>query len=61
MPNEKGAVPVVTFIWCVIWLIANNVGPAEPLLLDPVNAWAGTLILAAALDLGGSHARRATA
>ncbi len=57
----KGAIPVVTFIWFVIWLIANNVGSAEPLLLDPVNAWVGTLILAAALDLGGSHARRATA
>ena len=61
VPNEKGAVPVVTFIWFVIWLIANNVGAAEPLLLDPVNAWVGTLILAAALDLGGAHARRATA
>ena len=51
----------MTFIWFVIWLIANNVGAAEPLLLDPVNAWVGTLILAAALDLGGAHARRATA
>jgi hypothetical protein len=49
----------VTFIWFVIWLVANNVGDHEPLLLDPVNAWTGTLILAVALDLGGSHAARA--
>ena len=51
----------MTFIWFVVWLIANNVGGPEPLLLDPVNAWVGTLILAVALDLAGSHARRATA
>jgi hypothetical protein len=42
----------MTFVWFVIWLIANNVGGHEPLLIDPVNAWAGTLILAVALDLG---------
>ena len=46
----------MTFIWFVVWLIANNVGGHEPLLLDPVNAWTGTLILAIALDLGGQHA-----
>jgi hypothetical protein len=50
---------VVTFIWFVVWLIANNVGGHEPLLADPVNAWTATLILAIALDLGGAHARRA--
>jgi hypothetical protein len=49
----------MTFIWFVVWLIANNVGGAEPLLLDPVNAWSATLILAVALDLSASHARRA--
>jgi hypothetical protein len=47
----------VTFIWFVIWFIANNVGAHEPLILDPVNAWAATLILAVALDLSASHAR----
>lgn len=41
----------MTFIWFVIWLIANNVGGHEPLALSPVNAWMGTLILAIALDL----------
>ena len=47
----------MTFLWFVIWLIANNVGGHEPLALDPVNGWTATLILAAALDFGGSHAR----
>ena len=46
----------MTFMWFVIWLIANNVGGHEPLGLDPVNVWMGTLILAIALDLGASHA-----
>jgi hypothetical protein len=42
---------LMTLLWFVIWLVANNVGGNEPLALDPVNAWAATLILAAALDL----------
>lgn len=42
----------MTFIWFVIWLIADHVGGREPLLLDPVNVWTATLILAIALDLG---------
>jgi hypothetical protein len=41
----------VTFVWFVIWLIANIVGGSEPLELDPVNAWTTTLILAVAIDL----------
>jgi hypothetical protein len=48
----------MTFVWFVIWLIANNVGAHEELVADPVNAWLGTLILAVALDLGGAHADR---
>ena len=40
----------MTLVWFVIWLIANNIGGNEPLALDPVNVWAATLILAAALD-----------
>lgn len=47
----------MTLIWFIVWLIADNVGSHEPLLLDPVNAWAATLILAIALDLGAAHAR----
>ena len=47
---------VVTLIWFVIWLIANIVGDNEPLIFNPVNWWAGTLILVVALDLGRQHA-----
>ena len=47
----------MTFIWFIVWLLANSVGGHEPLLFDPVNAWTATLILAIALDLGASHAR----
>jgi hypothetical protein len=50
----------MTFVWFVIWLIANNVGGTEPLEADPVNAWAATLILAVALDLASAHATRRT-
>jgi len=49
----------MTLIWFVVWLIWNNVGDHEPLVVDPVNWWAGTLILAVALDLSGGHAARA--
>ncbi len=41
----------MTLVWFLIWLIANNVGGHEPLMLNPVNAWTATLILAIALDL----------
>ena len=47
----------MTFLWFIVWIIANNIGSNEPLRLDPVNAWAATLILAIALDLGAAHAR----
>jgi hypothetical protein len=50
----------MTFLWFIVWFIANNVGGHEPLVLDPVNTWVGTLILAVALDLGGQHARGRT-
>jgi hypothetical protein len=52
----RDVVPV-TIIWFIVWLIANNVGGHEPLLVNPVNGWTATLILAIALDLGASHAR----
>lgn len=42
----------MTFVWFVIWFIADRFGDREPLLVDPVNWWAGTLILALALDVG---------
>ncbi len=46
----------MTILWFLIWLIANSIGSHEPLVFDPVNVWAGTLILAVALDLGRQHA-----
>ena len=46
----------MTLIWFVIWLIANTVGDHAPLEFDPVNIWAGTLMLAVALDLSRQHA-----
>jgi hypothetical protein len=49
----------MTVLWFIVWLIANNVGGHEPLLLDPVNAWTGTLLAAIALDLARAHAGRA--
>lgn len=49
----------MTVFWFIIWFIANNVGAHEPLTLDPVNVWAGTLLLAVALDLSAAHASRA--
>jgi hypothetical protein len=41
----------MTLLWLAVWFVANLVGGDEPLKLDPVNAWTGTLILAVALDL----------
>ena len=48
----------MTLIWFIVWVIANAVGDNEPLLGDPVNVWAWTLILAIALDLGRQHTGR---
>jgi hypothetical protein len=41
----------MSFIWFIAWIIANNIGSPEPLTFDPVNWWAGALILAFALDV----------
>ena len=48
----------MTLVWFVVWVISNSIGDREPLTFNPVNLWAGALLLAAALDLGGGHARR---
>lgn len=45
-------------LWFIVWLIANNIGAAEPLKLDPVNGWTATLILAIALDINRPAALR---
>jgi hypothetical protein len=41
----------MTLIWFIVWLIADRIGDREPVLLDPVNFWAGALILTLALDV----------
>jgi hypothetical protein len=46
----------MTLLWFVVWLVADLIGDRESLTFDPVNWWAATLILAAALDLGRQHA-----
>jgi hypothetical protein len=46
----------VTLIWFVVWLVADLIGDEEPLTFDPVNWWAGALLLALALDLSRQHA-----
>lgn len=42
----------MTLIWLLVWFLAGH----EALLLDPVNAWSATLILAIALDLARPQA-----
>jgi hypothetical protein len=41
----------MTVLWFMIWIVFDLVGDREPLAFDPVNIWAGTLVLAVALDL----------
>ena len=42
----------MTLLWFLLWLIFDIIGDREPLLLDPVNFWAGALLFALAVDLG---------
>jgi hypothetical protein len=53
--GPKGGNPL-TLIWFVVWFIWNLVGDTESLTFDPVNWWAGLLLLAIALDLSRQHA-----
>ncbi|HUH16094.1 MAG TPA: hypothetical protein VML35_09445 [Gaiellaceae bacterium] len=46
----------MTLVWFVVWFVANVSGDKEGLTFDPVNGWAGALLLAVALDLGRQHA-----
>jgi hypothetical protein len=45
----------MALLWFAIWFIANLIGDKEQLVFAPVNGWAGTLLLAAALDLSKTH------
>ena len=47
----------MTILWFVVWLLANTFGDTASLLLDPVNGWTATLILAIGLDLSAAHTR----
>ncbi len=46
----------MTLLWFIVWFISDRIGDRESLTFDPVNAWAGTLLLAVALDLARQHA-----
>ena len=46
----------MTILWFLIWFVSDLVGDREVITFDPVNWWAGTLLLAIALDLGRQHA-----
>jgi hypothetical protein len=48
----------VTLIWFVVWALSNWIGAPAPLRFDPVNWWAGLLLLALALDLSRQHVAR---
>ncbi len=48
----------MTLIWLIAWFIADQTGERAPLLFDPVNVWAGLLLLAIAIDLAAAHATR---
>jgi hypothetical protein len=45
----------MTLVWFAIWFIFNLIGDKEELHFAPVNWWAGTLLLAIALDLSKTH------
>jgi hypothetical protein len=45
----------VTLVWFVVWFVFNLIGDEEPLTFDPVNFWAGSLLLVVALDLSKTH------
>ncbi len=45
----------MTLLWFVIWLVSDLIGDEEVLTFDPVNWWAGTLLLATAIDLNKSY------
>jgi hypothetical protein len=49
----------VVLIWFIVWFITDRIGDREPLVFDPVNFWAGFLLLALALDLSAAVASTA--
>lgn len=53
-PGPTVEADAVTLLWFIIWVISDNVGDREPLQFDPVNIWAGFLLLAVAIDLSAA-------
>jgi hypothetical protein len=47
----------MTLVWFVIWFVCDRIGDRETLSFQPVNWWAGTLLLVVALDLSRSLVR----
>jgi len=45
----------MTLVWFVVWFVSNLIGDKEVLTFNPVNWWAGFLLLAIALDLNKSY------
>ena len=45
----------MTLLWFFMWFIWNLIGDEEPLTLDPVNWWMGSLLFAIAVDLSKTH------
>jgi hypothetical protein len=48
----------VTLLWFIVWFASDLIGDREGLDFNPVNVWAGTLLLVIALDLARQHAPR---
>ena len=42
----------MTLLWFFVWLIFDVIGDREPLVFDPVNFWAGALLVSLAVDVG---------
>ena len=48
----------MTLVWLVVWFICDRIGDRERLIFNPVNWWAGTLLLMVALDLNKKRGMR---
>lgn len=46
----------MTLLWFIVWFVSDRIGDRELLTFNPVNKWAGALLLVVALDLARQHA-----
>lgn len=56
-PRRRAYARAMTIIWFGVWLVSTLIGDDEALTFDPVNVWAGALLLCVALDLGRQHTK----